>query len=41
MPVTKSIKNLPTPKGHFLLGHLKEFNVSNKMVRYYKKEHNL
>ena len=30
MPVTKSVKNLPTPKGHFLLGHLKEFNVSNK-----------
>jgi hypothetical protein len=26
----KSIKNLPSPKGTPILGHLKQFNVPNK-----------
>ena len=26
----KQIKNLPSPKGHLILGHLPQFNVSNK-----------
>lgn len=30
MKKTKKIKDLPSPKGNIILGHLKKFNVSNK-----------